>query len=114
MVALEYTPRLTCYDADERRIFGRVDTHFQVEARRLDHSLAALRQNRLALNVRDLSLSGMSGLSNQPLEEGERLAVRFPPRNHMPAWIGFGRVVRCEPSSMGYHLAVEFDTLPAA
>jgi hypothetical protein len=106
--ALEYEPRF------ERRLFGRRGVQLQVEARRLDHSVQARRQPRLTLEVRDLSLGGMSGISDYPIEEGEHLSVLFPPRAGLPAWNGFGRVVRCEPSALGFRVAVEFDPLPAA
>jgi len=85
-----------------------------VEARRLDHSLSARRQPRLTLDVRDLSVGGMSALSDQPVVQGEHVRVSFPASNGSPWWDAFGRVVRCEPSALGYRLAVEFDPLPAA
>jgi len=98
----------------DRRIFGRCVTHFQVEARRLDHSIRARRQPRIDLDVRDLSLGGLSGIASLPVEEGEHISIFFPQRGRMPAWNGFGRVTRCEPSALGYRVALEFDPLPAA
>jgi hypothetical protein len=32
----------------------------------------------------------------------------------MRGWDAYGRVVRCDASTFGYRVAVEFDTLPAA
>lgn len=117
MVALERTPKLKLWNEepqDNRRIFGRIERHFCVEARRISHSLSALRQPRLMLEVRDLSLGGISALSQQPIEQGEKVTIFFPSRNAQPAWDAYGRVVRCEASATGYRVAVEFDPLPAA
>jgi hypothetical protein len=51
---------------------------------------------------------------DQPLQKGERLSVFFPPQGVNRGWDAYGRVVRCEPSALGYRVAVEFDPLPAA
>jgi hypothetical protein len=32
----------------------------------------------------------------------------------MRGWDAVGRVLRCDPSGLGYRVAVEFDPLPAA
>jgi hypothetical protein len=101
-------------EIDDRRVFVRAQDHFRAEARRLDHSLAARRQPRVMLDVRDVSLSGVSALTDQVVQEGERVTIFFPPRRQMPQWSAFGRVVRCEPSALGFRVAVEFDPLPAA
>ena len=98
----------------ERRIFPRKEIHSRIESKRLDHSLQAHRQPHLSLALRDLSLGGMSALSQTPLDAGERLSVFFPPQGAMRGWDAYGRVIRCDPSSMGYRVAVEFDPLPAA
>ena len=45
---------------------------------------------------------------------GERLAVFFPPQGIKRGWDAYGRVIRCNPSAMGYRIAVEFDPIPAA
>jgi hypothetical protein len=99
--------------AAERRIFGRIRMHAQADATRLDNTIVARRQPRLQLNVRDVSVGGLSALADQPVLEGETIAVRFPMRLGAPNW-SYGHVVRCEPSALGYRLAVEFDPLPAA
>jgi hypothetical protein len=85
-----------------------------VEARRLDHSLAAYRQPRLRLEVNDVSLGGMSALSDQPVGFGEHVRISFPSKGNLPWWEAFGRVTRCEFGPVGYRLGVEFDPLPAA
>jgi hypothetical protein len=102
------------YDSDERRIFGRVPMQMTVDAWRLDHRLDARRQPRVQVAVKDVSLNGMQGLSDAPVEAGEHISVRFGPRNGMPMWDAYGRVVRCEADRAGYRVAVEFDPLPAA
>lgn len=98
----------------ERRLFPRKEVHAWVEGCRLDHTLAALRDRRLSFALRDLSLGGMSALSNAPMEVGERVGVFFPTQGLQRGWDAYGRVVRCDPSATGYRVAVEFDPLPAA
>jgi hypothetical protein len=106
--------RLTSESWAERRVFPRQEVRMEVQGRRLDHSLAALQDPRLQLHLRDLSVGGLSAMSERPVNEGEHLSVICPPRNGKQAWNAFGRVIRCEPSSMGYRVAMEFDSLPAA
>jgi catalase (peroxidase I) len=88
--------------------------HSWVEARRLDHSLSALRDRRVSLAMRDLSLGGLSAIASAPIDAGERISVCFPPEGTQRGWDAYGRVLRCEPSATGYRVAVEFDPLPAA
>jgi hypothetical protein len=98
----------------ERRIFPRKTVHLRIEGKRLDHTISARRQPHLSLALRDLSLGGISAISQTPLDRGERLSVFFPPEGPTRGWDAFGRVIRCEPSGMGYRVALEFDPLPAA
>ena len=98
----------------ERRVFPRKEVRAQVEGRRLDHSLSALRQPMLTLSLHDLSCGGLCALSDAPLARGERVCVFVPPNGHTGGWNAYGRVLRCLPSGMGYRVAVEFDPLPAA
>jgi hypothetical protein len=95
-------------------MFPRKEIQARVEGKRMDHSIAAHLQPHLSLSLRDLSFGGLSALSQTPLERGERLTVFFPPQGNNRGWDAYGRVLRCEPSSMGYRIAVEFDPLPAA
>ena len=98
----------------ERRVFPRKEFSARVEGRRLDNSLPARQQPQLTLALRDLSLGGLSAISPTPLQSGERLTVFFPEHGPMRGWDAYGRVLRCEPSGLGYRVAVEFDPLPAA
>ena len=98
----------------ERRIFPRKEIKAVVEGTRCDHAIPALQQPHLTLTVRDLSLGGLSAISDTPVRPGERLAVFFPPQGTRGGWDASGRVVRCAPSGMGYRVAMEFDALPAA
>ena len=99
---------------NERRMFPRKEIHAHIEGKRMDHSLPAMRHPHLALALRDLSLGGLSAISQLPVEQGERLTVFFPPQGTQRGWDAYGRVLRCEPSGFGYRIAVEFDPLPAA
>lgn len=116
MVALLSRPtmRITEQDGAERRMFPRKEIHSRVQGRRMDHSVSAHRQPFLNLALRDLSLGGLSAISQGPVELGERVAIFFPPQGANRGWDAYGRVLRCEPSALGYRVAVEFDPLPAA
>ena len=102
----------------ERRAFPRNEPHARIESKRIDHSLPALRQPHLELALRDLSVGGLSAISPAPLLRGERLSVTFPPQSAggrlHAGWDAVGRVIRCEASSLGYRVAVEFESMPAA
>jgi hypothetical protein len=115
MVALLKMPmRITPQAGAERRIFPRKEVHARIEGKRIDHTIQAHIQPHLSLALRDLSFGGMSAISQAPLTKGERLTVFFPPQGNNRGWDAYGRVLRCEPSSMGYRIAVEFDPRPAA
>ncbi|MCC7351783.1 MAG: PilZ domain-containing protein [Phycisphaerales bacterium] len=107
-------PAETDERGSERRIFPRKESRAQVDGRRVDHSVTARRFPHLNLALRDISMGGFSALSQQPLDCGEHLAVSFPAAGDGQQWAAFGRVLRCQPSSVGYRIAVEFDPLPAA
>jgi hypothetical protein len=113
MVALLKMPARVGSPQD-RRLFPRKEFHAEVESRRVDHSIEARREPRFALSLRDLSLGGLSAISSVSLQQGERLAVFFPKKGELREWDAYGRVIRCEPSSFGYRVAVEFDPLPMA
>lgn len=115
MVALLETPmKIGPKTGAERRIFPRKEVHAYVEGKRLDHTIPAHLQPHLSLAMRDISLGGLSAISSTPLNPGERISVTFPPQIVSGGWGAYGRVLRCEPSSTGYRLAVEFDLMPAA
>ena len=98
----------------DRRMFPRKEIHARVQGQRLDHSIEAHRQPHVSLALRDLSLGGLSALSDVPLNRGERVTIFFPPQGVSRSWDAYGKVLRCEPSALGYRLAMEFDSLPAA
>ena len=98
----------------ERRVFPRKEVNGHVESRRMDHTIEAQRNPHLSLTLRDLSLGGLSAISDVPVMQGERLAVFFPPQGAKRGWDAAGRVVRCQPSGTGYRVALEFDPMPRA
>ena len=103
----------------ERRAFPRKEISARVESKRLDHSLPALRAPHVAMALRDLSMGGLSAISPTPLAQGELLTVSFPPQTIgdgqlRGGWDAVGRVVRCQPSVLGYRVAVEFEHVPMA
>ena len=110
MVAMLKMPmRIGPETGAERRIFPRKEIHARVEGKRLDHSIVAHTQPHLSLALRDLSFGGLSAISQTPIQRGERLSVFFPPQGTKRGWDAQGRVLRCDPSGVGYRLAVEFD-----
>jgi hypothetical protein len=98
----------------ERRMFPRKEVHAHIQGKRMDHTIAARREPFLSLALRDLSMGGLSAISQSPVERGERVSVYFPPQGVHRGWDALGRVIRCEPSSFGYRVAVEFDPIPMA
>jgi hypothetical protein len=115
MVALLKMPnRFSTPKGAERRCFPRKEVHVRIEGKRMDHTVHACQQPHVSLALRDLSLGGLSAISDTPMEAGERVTVFFPPQGVMRGWDAYGRIVRCDTSTFGYRVAVEFDTLPAA
>jgi hypothetical protein len=98
----------------ERRVFPRKEIHAHIQGRRLDHSIPARREPFLSLALRDLSMGGLSAISQSPVSRGERVSVFFPPQGVQRGWDAYGHVIRCEPSGFGYRVAVEFDPIPMA
>ena len=115
MVALMQMPgRLEEKTGADRRVFPRKEVRSRIESRRLDHTISARREPHVSLALRDLSIGGLSALSQTVIDQGERISVFFPPQGATRGWDAYGRVLRCEPSGMGYRVAVEFDPLPLA
>jgi hypothetical protein len=98
----------------ERRVFPRKEIQARVQGKRLDHTIPARREPHLNLSLRDVSIGGLSAISQTPVESGERVSVFFPPQGIQRGWDACGRVVRCQPGSFGYRIAVEFESLPLA
>ncbi len=98
----------------ERRVFPRKEISARIEGRRLDHSIDARQQPQLSLQLRDVSLGGLSAITDRAVGRGERISVFFPPQGPARGWDAYGRIIRCDPSPAGFRVAVEFDPLPAA
>jgi hypothetical protein len=114
MVATLKMPASIQTDGAERRIFPRKEVHTRVQGRRMDHTIDARREPFLNLALRDLSMGGLSALSQSKVDRGERVSVFFPPQGVHRGWDALGRVIRCEPSGFGYRIAVEFDPVSLA
>lgn len=115
MVALLKMPsRFSIGGGAERRIFPRKESRARVLSRRLDRTIGSRQWPHLSLTLRDVSLGGLSAVSDAPLSAGERLNVTFPPENNRGAWDVPGRVIRCQAVGTEYRVALEFDPLPAA
>jgi hypothetical protein len=98
----------------DRRVFPRKEIQSRIQGKRLDHTIPARREPFLNLSLRDVSAGGLSAISQTPVESGERVSVFFPPQGIQRGWDACGRVIRCQPSSFGYKIAVEFDPIPMA
>src|SRR5579862_5167069 len=79
----------------DRRVFPRKEIHAQVQGHRLDHTIEARQEPRLSLQLRDLSLGGLSALADRPLNKGEHLTVSFPAQGTLRGWDAYGKVIRC-------------------
>ena len=98
----------------ERRVFARKQVDARVQGKRLDHTIDARRMPFLHLNLRDVSVGGLSAISQQAVAAGERVSVFFPPEGTRRGWDACGRVIRCDSSNFGYRIAVEFEAIPLA
>lgn len=116
MVALlKMPPRVSAdHGQDDRRLFPRKEVNKSAAGRRVDNTLDARQFPNLTLHLRDLSLGGLSAISPAPLAKGEKLIVFFPKEGNFGGWDAMGRVIRCEPSTLGYRVAMEFDPIPMA
>jgi hypothetical protein len=114
MVALLKMQATDSIDWADRRMFPRKEFKATVQGHRMDHSIEARQMPRLKLMLRDLSLGGLSAICDRPVGAGEKLTVTFPPQGTLRGWDAYGRVLRCDPSGMGYRVAMEFDPIPAA
>lgn len=108
----EQTFKISDY-GPERRQHKRTRTRMRAEARRLDNTLAAQRAPKFALTVLDVSEGGIAATSRQPVQDGERLLIVMPPEAGVTRRV-FGRVIRCSARKDGWHLAIQFDFIPAA
>jgi hypothetical protein len=115
MVALLKMPmRIDSKTGADRRVFPRKEMHASMQSARVDHTVEARRTPKFNLHVRDVSYGGLSTISPLPLDRGERLSITFPPSGVATGWDATGKVLRCEPSALGYRIAVEFDLQAAA
>lgn len=115
MVAMVHQPmRLVPSDSRERRVFQRRETRSIALVKRLDHALAALQNPRMTVALRDVSAGGLAGISGVPISKGERISIRVPGEGIRQGWDAVGQVVRCEPSGLGYRVAVAFDPVAMA
>ena len=95
-------------------MFPRKDVNGTASTQRMDNTIEARQYPQLTLHLRDLSMGGLSAISPTPLAKGEKLAVYFPREGNFGGWDAMGSVIRCEQSTLGYRIGVEFDPLLAA
>src|SRR5687768_17707060 len=103
MVAMMPTASLSITgEGADRRMFPRKQINARIEGRRLDHTIEARQQPQLSLSLRDVSLGGLSAVTDAPIGRGERISVFFPPQGPARGWDAYGRIIRCDPSPAGY------------
>jgi len=90
---------------DDRRMFTRRPARVEV------HASLARDGEPLHLELRDLSVGGVGAWTTKPIPAGEKLSFSFPPEGFNRGFNTRGKVVRCEPSAMGYRIGVQFDRL---
>lgn len=111
MATLIETPVIRLADSGpERRMFPRQQAYGHIHGQRLDRNIPAVRRNpHLALNLRDISVGGMSAWTQVELQVGERLLLFFPPEGFHKGFDIRGRVVRCEQSALGFRVGIAFE-----
>jgi hypothetical protein len=98
----------------DRRVFPRTTVVGHAQGKRLGYRLSLRQWPRVDMEIRDLSLGGLSALSTMPFKKGEKLSLHVRLEPNTGEWDARGRVVRCEPSATGYRVAVAFESLMAA
>lgn len=61
------------------------------------------------VELRDLSVCGVGGLTNRSVSRGASVMLSFPPEGLNRGFNTRGKVVRCEPSATGYRIGIQFD-----
>ncbi|MBC7782329.1 MAG: PilZ domain-containing protein [Burkholderiales bacterium] len=108
MVSMHETPILH-RTHDDRRTFPRMTASGSVTGYGL-----GTRSTRVApvhIELRDISVSGVSGWSDRNLRRGERVHINFPADGFKRGFNTFGKVVRCDARATGYQVAIQFDQL---
>lgn len=98
----------------DRRAFLRKRVSLRLEGRTSSGLARAALEDRMQLQVEDLSLGGLSATVSKPVAGGSRLAVFFPPQHECQGALASGKVIRCDPGERGYRIRVEFDRFPSA
>jgi hypothetical protein len=94
---------------DERRVFPRRPASGSASALRLAPPRNSENDATLELQLRDISVGGVSGYAPVPVNRGERVTVFFSTESVKRPFAADGRVVRCDASQSGYCVAIAFD-----
>ncbi len=94
---------------DDRRVFPRMKVSGTVHGHRFGTGTEALAA--VSIDLRDISISGVSGWANRELTRGDRLHIHFPADGFKRGFNTFGKVVRCDAKATGYSVAIQFDKL---
>ena len=92
----------------------RKEVHSTADTTRMDNSLDARRFPGLRCISATYLPVDCQASAPLPSKPGNGLAVYLPRNGNGGGWDATGRVVRCEPSVMGFRVALEFDPLMAA
>jgi hypothetical protein len=74
----------------------------------------AYRQRICSIQLHNISDCGLGARTDQPIAEGESVAIFFPPHGPEQGFDLYGHVQRCTATDDGYQVGIQFDLRPAA
>ena len=107
MVTLAETPAERTHD--DRRLFPRMHASGIVSGHRFGRKKEGVAA--LDIDLRDISISGVSGWVDAALDPGDKVHLSFPADGFKRGFNTFGKVIRCDVRATGYQVAIQFDRL---
>lgn len=98
----------------DRRHETRYPVSGQITILRCDHDPEAYQHPINSLQLKDMCNGGLAAKSDTVINQNERVAIYFPPKDNKPGFDLAGHVVRCLPDKKGYTIAIQFDAKRAA
>ena len=98
----------------ERRRAKRHVVGGNVTAIRTDFAEEAHQHRITALQMINMSDTGLGAMCQDEVDLNTPIVVFFPPHGAERGFDAYGHVVRCEPREHGHELGIQFDVRPAA
>lgn len=98
----------------ERRAAKRHIVGGNVTAIRTDFAHQAHQHRITALQMINMSDTGIGALCQEQIDLNTPIVVFFPPHGAEGGFDAYGHVVRCESRDHGHELGIQFDVRPAA